>query len=151
MLDPCLGCELISGVASVPGGFVCETKHWVVNHCVGPLGLGTLMVAPRRHVVRVSDLSDEEATELGPLTRRTASVIDEILGPEQVYVCLWSHGAHGPKHLHWVVQPVTSELMHRHGGKRSEELQLAMFEADEYPRQSEVETFCARARQDFAA
>lgn len=25
-----------------------ETTHWLVEHCVGPLGLGTLIVKPRR-------------------------------------------------------------------------------------------------------
>lgn len=42
--------------------------------CVGPLGLGTLIVKPERHVISIADLDDEEATDLGPLLRLTAQV-----------------------------------------------------------------------------
>lgn len=69
-----------------------ETKRWVVNHCLGPLGVGTLVAAPKRHVVRIADLDDEEASELGPLLKRVTSMLTALTTPEQVYVCLWSHG-----------------------------------------------------------
>jgi diadenosine tetraphosphate (Ap4A) HIT family hydrolase len=104
------------------------------------------VVAPRRHVTRVPDLVAEEVAELGDVLHRTALVIDRLATPEQVYVCVWSHGEDGPKHLHWVVQPVGTELVERYGGRRSEALQLAMFEADEYPDPDEVRSFCDRAR-----
>lgn len=150
MAEPCLGCDLLSGATDAPGGFVYETDRWVVNHCVGPLGLGTLVVAPRRHVVRVSDLDRQEVEELGQVLHRSASVLDDLLSPTQVYVCLWSHGETGPKHLHWVVQPVSEAVVRRHGGKRSEALQLAMFQAEEYPPDVEVVAFCVAARVAFA-
>jgi hypothetical protein len=63
--ERCLACDLYDG----PGGVIHETPHWVVEHCVGPLGPGTLVVKPKRHVVHVADLSSEEADELGPLLR----------------------------------------------------------------------------------
>ena len=123
-----------------------ETKRWVVNHCLGPLGLGTLVAVPKRHVVRVAELNDEEASELGPLLKRTASILTALTAPEQVYVCLWSHGGKEGKHLHWIIQPVSTETVRRFGGLRSEALQAAMFEAGEYPEDSAVEEFCAQAR-----
>jgi ATP adenylyltransferase len=58
----------------LPGGRIHETTHWRVEHCVGPLGLGTLIVKPRRHVTRVADITDDEAAELGPLLRATSRV-----------------------------------------------------------------------------
>jgi diadenosine tetraphosphate (Ap4A) HIT family hydrolase len=146
--DDCLGCNLLSGATPLLGGVIYESAHWVVNHCVGPLGLGTLVVAPRRHVTRVPDLVSEEVAELGDVLVRTAQVIDRLARPQQVYVCLW-HGEDGPKHLHWVVQPVGTELVERFGGKRSEALQLAMFEADEYPDPDEVRSFADQARSAF--
>lgn len=62
----CLGCDLLAGRAPLPGGVIVETTNWVVNHCVGPLNVGTLIVAPRRHVTAVAELSDLEVAELGP-------------------------------------------------------------------------------------
>jgi galactose-1-phosphate uridylyltransferase len=43
-------------------------------------------------VVRIADLDDEEASELGPLLKRVTSMLTALTTPEQVYVCLWSHG-----------------------------------------------------------
>jgi diadenosine tetraphosphate (Ap4A) HIT family hydrolase len=52
-----------------------------VEHCVGPLGVGTLVVKPKRHVVHVANLDDREAAELGPLLRRTSTVVAELTAP----------------------------------------------------------------------
>jgi diadenosine tetraphosphate (Ap4A) HIT family hydrolase len=105
-------------------------------------------VKPKRHVTRVSDLLDDEATEVGPLLHRSAAVIDELLAPDQVYVCLWSHAGGVPGHVHYVVQPVTGELMNEYGpyGPR---LQVAMFEAAEALPEDEVAAFADRARAAF--
>jgi ATP adenylyltransferase len=145
-MEPCIGCDFANDVTAPPGGFLLRTERWMLNHCIGPLGLGTLVLAPVRHVVRVTELTDVELHEYARLMHSAATVIDAILGPEQTYVCLWSHGSEGPRHLHWIVQPVSDELVDLYGGKRSEELQLAMFEADAYPERSEIEAFCQEAR-----
>src|SRR6185503_1191241 len=55
----CLACDLTNGRQSAPGGRLEETAHWVVEHCVGPLGVGTLIVKPLRHVEHVAELSAE--------------------------------------------------------------------------------------------
>jgi ATP adenylyltransferase len=51
--------------------------------------LGTLIVAPREHIVAVTDLDDAAALDLG----------------------LWSHGVDARKHLHFAVQPVTAGVL----------------------------------------
>ena len=66
-----------------------HTASWAVNHAIGPLNLGTLIVAPHEHVVSVADLDDTASSELGPLLRLTTRVIERLCQPEQVYVCLW--------------------------------------------------------------
>jgi diadenosine tetraphosphate (Ap4A) HIT family hydrolase len=100
----CLVCEQVAGRWAVPGGIIYESDRWLVDHCIGPLGVGTLIIKPKRHVVHVWDLDDEEAAELGPLLRRTTSVVAELTRPSQVYACLWSHtgGETGgePGHIH---------------------------------------------------
>lgn len=145
----CVACELSSGERVLPGGLISRTRLWLVEHCIGPLGLGTLIVKPERHVTAVADLSEEEAVELGPLLRRTSAVARQLVDAEQVYNCLWSHAGGVPVHIHFVVQPVTKEQVSELGayGPR---LQLALFAADEAPDRQGVERVAGLARVLFA-
>jgi diadenosine tetraphosphate (Ap4A) HIT family hydrolase len=147
----CLGCEIVAGERDVPGGIVAETARWIVNHAVGRLNLGTLVVAPREHLVAIADLDDDAAAELGPLLRDAARVVEAICRPEQTYVCVWSHGKSERRHLHILVQPVTTALVAQYGGLRSEQLQVKIMTTGEPPDPAEVERFCTDARQRFAA
>jgi diadenosine tetraphosphate (Ap4A) HIT family hydrolase len=125
-----------------------ENPNWFVEHTVGPLSVGTLILKPKRHVTRVSELTDDEAAELGPLLLRSASVVDELVEPEQIYTCLWSHADGTPVHIHYVVQPVTRELMEDYG-IYGPHLQVAMFDAGIALPEAEVEAFADRARAAF--
>jgi diadenosine tetraphosphate (Ap4A) HIT family hydrolase len=107
-----------------------------------------LILKPKRHVKRVSELSDDEAAELGPLLLRSAAVVDELLNPEQVYTCLWSHAGGTPVHIHYVIFPATRELMDEHGDY-GPHLQVAMFDAGITPPEAEVEAFANQARAAF--
>ena len=131
----CLACELLEHPERVPGGRVATIGHWVVEHCVGPLGVGTMIVKPLRHVVHVADLDRNEAAELGPVLARVAQAVtlassEGASSPSQVYVCLWSHALREPGHIHFVVQPVTEARMLQHDAY-GPALQVRMFEAGE--------------------
>ena len=121
--------------------------HWVTEHCVGPLGVGTLIVKPKRHVTHIWDLTPAESAELGEALKQTSAVVAELTKPDQIYVCLWSHAGGVPGHIHFVVQPVTREQRERHGG--GAKVQVAMFDANVMPPRDEVEAFAARARAWF--
>lgn len=142
----CLACDLIVGSAPLPGGSVLRTEYWVVEHCVGPLGLGTVVVKPARHVVHVAELMPQESGELGPLLQRVSAAVTEVMAPEQVYVCLWSHAGGVPGHIHFVVQPVGEADMRRFDAF-GPALQVAMGEAGCFPDASEVELVCERLRE----
>jgi len=149
-VEGCLACDLATGRLPLPGGVIHEADHWLVEHCVGPLGVGALIVKPKRHVTRVSELDGGEARELGLLLQQSAAVVDELVAPEQVYTCLWSHAGGRPVHIHYVVQPVTRSQMDEHG-TYGPALQVAMFDRGELPPENEVEAFADRARAAFAA
>lgn len=127
-----------------------RTSRWAVEHTVGPLGLGTLVVKPLRHVVHVADLDEAESAELGPLLRQTAAAVTTVIQPEQVYVCLWSHAGGAPAHIHFVVQPVTEADKTRFGAL-GPDLQAAMFHEGAVPGEREIELVCARLRRAFGA
>ncbi|MFC7310087.1 hypothetical protein ACFQVC_38455 [Streptomyces monticola] len=150
MTDDCMACGLLDGTVPLPGGPLLRTGHWAVEHSVGPLGLGTLIVKPVRHVTGVDALSGPEAAELGPLLARTgAAVRAETADCEQVYVCLWSHKDRVPGHLHFVVQPARTTDIEHHGGY-GPQLQLAQFQEDLLPDAAEVEEICVRLRERLA-
>jgi ATP adenylyltransferase len=148
--ETCMACAVTAGTEDLPGGRIHETADWIVEHSIGPLNLGTLIVKPRRHVEHVADLSDAEVAEMGPLLRRTAKVVTDLVGPDQVYVCLWSHRGGRPAHIHWVVQPVTRALM-AEVNQFGPDLQSTLFAKGEQPDRDEVEAFAARARQFMAS
>ncbi len=144
-LNGCLACDLTHGRQDLPGGLIYQTAYWRVEHCVGPLGVGTLLVKPRRHVERVADLTPDEAAEMGVLIHRTSQVVAGLTNASQVYVCLWSHG---PAHIHFVVQPET-EIVVGAVGTWGPALQAEMFTRGDLPDGEEVERFARRARRAF--
>ena len=149
-MPDCLACNLTSGETDLPGGRIYAAQYWVVEHCVGPLGVGTLAVKPFRHCIHFWELTDEEVRELGPLLRRVAATIHVILRPDQVYVCLWSHQGWKPGHLHFVLQPSWNHLQqqHRRGGPF---LQVDMLERNVQPPREEVEAFATQAKETILA
>ncbi|MFC8197459.1 HIT family protein [Streptomyces sp. NPDC057298] len=133
----------------LPGGTVLRTPLWVVEHCVGPLPLGTLVVKPLRHVLHVADLTPDESAELGPLLRRVTTAVTAVTCPEQVYVCLWSHAGAVPGHIHFVVQPALTADLERYGAY-GPALQTAMFAGGAVPDVAAVAGMCERLRAEPA-
>jgi diadenosine tetraphosphate (Ap4A) HIT family hydrolase len=148
-VEGCLACDLAAGRADLPGGLIHDTGRWLVEHCVGPLGVGTLVVKLKRHVVHVWELDGDEARELGPLLQRAAAAVAKLTDPDQVYLALWSHAGGRPVHIHWVVQPVTRALMDEIGAF-GPYLQTAMFDRAMDPARDQVESFAERARAELA-
>jgi diadenosine tetraphosphate (Ap4A) HIT family hydrolase len=144
-LDGCIACDLTHGRRELPGGVIHETPYWRVEHCIGPLAVGTLVVKPLRHVERVADLTPAEAAEMGIVLHQAAAVVGGLTTASQVYVCLWSHG---PAHIHFVVQPETDTQVDLFG-TWGPALQAAMFERGDLPEPTEVERFASRARRAF--
>ncbi len=149
MGEGCLACDLAAGRLPLPAGLIHRTDSWLVEHCVGPLGLGTLIVKPERHVTTVADLSPTEAAELGPLLRHASWVASQLMAAEQVYNCLWSHAGGVAGHIHYVVQPVTRQQMAEYDCY-GPPLQLAMFGESCTPDPRQVDAVADQARQLFA-
>src|SRR4051794_11991310 len=138
-MTDCEACDLAQGRRPLPGGLIHRTTYWRVEHCTGPLGLGSLIVKPLRHVTAVADLTDDEATELGPLLRAASGVAAEVVEADQVYNCLC-----------YVIQPVSRQQMSEYDCY-GPALQMAMFSAGALPSPDEVERVAEAARQRFLA
>jgi diadenosine tetraphosphate (Ap4A) HIT family hydrolase len=142
---PCLPCDTVG-----PGGIIVETDHWLVDHTIGSLGVGTLIVKPKRHVVHVADLTPAEAAELDPLLREVSAAVTHVAKPDQVYVSLWSHAGGRPGHIHFVVQPVTRAAMEELGAL-GPHLQVALFDRREPPEDGAAAAFAERVREQSVA
>jgi len=145
----CIACDLAHGRIPLPGGRIYATDNWLVEHCVGPLGLGTLIVKPVRHLTAVAGLTGDEAAELGPLLQRASIVAGELVDAEQVYNCLWSHAGGLPGHIHYVVQPVTAEQVRKFGAY-GPALQQVMFSEGSAPDPDDIAEMAERARTLFS-
>jgi diadenosine tetraphosphate (Ap4A) HIT family hydrolase len=141
----CYACRLIEGAEPLPGEWIYATQYWVVEHCTGPLGVGTLIVKPFRYCLHVGNLSQTEAQELGPLLQRVSQVIQTLTQADQVYVCLWSHAGWKPAHIRFVVQPAWHSWREAYA-RSGPGVQMAMFQVGNAPPCSEVEAFCHQAR-----
>ncbi len=145
-MNGCMACDLSAGWMELPGGEILRSGSWVIEHCIGPLGVGTLIMKPLRHCLGLWDLTDAEAAELGPFTRLAISAIKELTDADQVFSSLWSFSGGEPGHIHYVLQPVTKSLRDSIG-KSGPFIQTAMFEANQTPDAGEVAEFCDRARR----
>ena len=146
MRSDCYACRLTQGQEPLPGGRIWETQNWVVEHCTGPLGAGTLIVKPFRHCVHIGDLTAVEAAELGPLLQRVSHTVRVLAEADQVYVCLWSHAGWQAVHVHFVVHPAWNQWRERYR-RAGPAIQAAMFEAGDTPALAEIERVCAEARR----
>jgi diadenosine tetraphosphate (Ap4A) HIT family hydrolase len=143
----CLACDLTAGRRELPGGLICAAEGWRIEHCVGPLGVGTLLLKPERHVTRIAGLTPQEAAAQGTLIHRCCSLIETLLSPAQTYVCLWSHAGGKPAHIHYVIQPVSDAQVA--AGALGPTLQAQMFSEGAQPDREQVERFADRARSEL--
>jgi diadenosine tetraphosphate (Ap4A) HIT family hydrolase len=141
----CYACQLTEGIEPLPGGRIYATEHWVVEHCTGPLGVGTLIVKPFRHCVHIGDLTAAEAQEFGPLIQRVSQAIQTLTQADQVYVCLWCHQGWQPAHVHFVVQPAWNDWRASYS-RPGPFVQSAMFQAGNAPEVAEVEAISLRVK-----
>jgi LmbE family N-acetylglucosaminyl deacetylase/diadenosine tetraphosphate (Ap4A) HIT family hydrolase len=128
----CLACDLAAGREPLPGGLIHETGGWLIEHCTGPLGVGTLIIKPRRHAQRFADLTPEEYEAFGRTVWLATAALRELLAPDQTYVCQWAHAGWKPGHIHFVVQPARNSDREKHA-LPGPFLQAEMFAANETP------------------
>ncbi|MEX1194329.1 MAG: hypothetical protein WD904_00805 [Dehalococcoidia bacterium] len=145
-VEGCLACDLTQGRRPLPGGLIFEADGWLVEHCIGPLDVGTLVVKPRGHVVRFRDLTPNEYNAFGRVLWLVTTALGELLGPDQTYICQWAHAGWIPGHIHYVIQPTWNAQGETHE-RPGPFLQVDMFTANEAPDPDAVEAFCDRARE----
>ncbi len=97
-------CELIKrrddGHAP-PWDSIIRTEGWDLVHAYDTSLEGWLVLVARRHVTAVSQMSEGEAQELGPLIAKVSAALEAITGCERTYIVQFAeHPEHRHVHLH---------------------------------------------------
>ena len=143
-MDPdCLACRVNSGEEPVPGGVIAETEHWRADHCIGPFGVGAVVVKTKDHIGDFWALEQETAAELGPFVARLSRAIVEALGAERVYLTMWVDKP--PHHVHLVLYP-----RYANEQRRALDLQLAL-QAAGPPNDDDAARAAGSLRESLAA
>jgi diadenosine tetraphosphate (Ap4A) HIT family hydrolase len=117
----CKGCRLAHGLDIMPGGFIPLGRFWMINHYGGSEGfLGWLVIQPRQHRMKLSELTDEELCEFGVHIKHVESELCQAwtkLRPndniERVYVALFFESAFEKDnywHIHIHIVPRTKRI-----------------------------------------
>lgn len=86
---------------------ILETKSFVVRHSRETNILGYLVIEARRHILDLTEATDDEATGYGGLLKQVMSLIRKLTGAERIYT--FSLGEAVP-HFHVHVIPRTDSL-----------------------------------------
>jgi len=104
--DACFVCSKHRRGADVEGGVIYEDDLVYAGHAhtVGRSDayLGILIAEPKRHVVGLGDLTDDEAAALGRLVSNLARALQAVERAEHVYSFVFGDGQVRHLHMHLV-------------------------------------------------
>lgn len=107
----CMGCAISSGAMSVPGGFIQQTQHFCVHQDpLIPLS-GFLVIASRRHIQSIFEMSESEYEEFSRLVKATHYAIKEATKIEQ----LTTVQEESSIHFHLWFFPWTQDVIKKYG------------------------------------
>ncbi|CCH17888.1 HIT family protein [Micromonospora lupini] len=100
-----------------PENWIASDDNWRVSHAIGAAVAGWLVLVPRRHVVTIADLTDDEAAALGTWQIRLSRALHAVTGCAKTYVAQFAELA-GFEHVHFHVVPRADGLPHHFQGPR---------------------------------
>jgi diadenosine tetraphosphate (Ap4A) HIT family hydrolase len=97
----CLSCSLTSGLVEPDGGVIIETKHFHAHQDVAYPIEGLVILASKRHIKGLDELTDEESLEYISIMTAIRKAQREVLGIDYVYYFYNEDTTH---HFHtWMV------------------------------------------------
>jgi len=118
--DGCFVCDKHRRGSDVQGGVVYEDDLVYAGHAHPAsdreVYLGYLIAEPKRHVVGLGDLTDEEAGALGQLVNNLARALRAAAGAEHMYSFVFGDGE--VRHLHVHLVPRYPGTPHEYRGYR---------------------------------
>jgi diadenosine tetraphosphate (Ap4A) HIT family hydrolase len=81
-----------------------RTPSWDVVHAYNSALPGWLVLVTRRHITTLAEMSDAEASELGPLTRSVSAALHDVVRCTKTYIAQFAEDPLHP-HVHVHVIP----------------------------------------------
>ena len=106
--EPCFICQGLEEQDDRRNLIALRTAHSVVILNKFPYNNGHLLVAPRVHKARLSDLNPAELLEVMQTVNRMVAVLDGLMRPDGYNIGVnlgTAAGAGLPGHLHWHIVP----------------------------------------------
>jgi diadenosine tetraphosphate (Ap4A) HIT family hydrolase len=144
-MDTCLACRLNNNPNLVPGGRIVETKHWIVEHCIGPFGVGAVILKTKQHKARFSECTQSEVKEFASLLKLIHDAMEDVLNPEHIYVSKWGEVT---PHVHFLIQPITQETKKKYQA-HGPLLQAKMVQSGEIPDPKQAAQVAKKLKQWF--
>jgi diadenosine tetraphosphate (Ap4A) HIT family hydrolase len=104
---PCFICEIVNGEPRRDTHHIVhENESMIVFFSAMPTQYGHILVCPKRHVEKIfADLSREAYEELQRVVWAVGRAIQEVLGPERIYVASFGSQQMN-RHVHFHVVPL---------------------------------------------
>jgi diadenosine tetraphosphate (Ap4A) HIT family hydrolase len=97
----CLSCAVVHGMKQPPGGAIIETEFFHAHQDVAYPIPGLVIVASKRHILCLDELTSREAADYISLLQRIRKAQRDVLGIEHVYYFYNEDTTH---HFHiWMV------------------------------------------------
>jgi len=151
----CVFCDRVAGKDFwLP---VSQTRHSIAAIANHQRSTGSLIVIPRRHVLALHELSDEESLDLFRVTRAATAAVERAYRPDAMYV--WQGGRIPLPHIHARICPRYREVPYTFAAngnlpltpmpEREEIARRLRAELDRQPSQRTEPTWEAGARYTF--
>lgn len=101
----CIFCKIISG--QIPAKILRETSHSVAFLDAFPLAKGHTLVIPKKHHMKIQDMSDDENSDLFSLVHKVISKVDKMTGATLVAVHNGKDAGQEIPHVHVHLVPRT--------------------------------------------
>jgi len=84
---------------------IVRSAHWDLVHAYDSRLLGWMVLAARRHITSVAELTTDEATELGLAVRDVSLALTTVMGAAKTYIVQFAeHPNHPHVHVHVVAR-----------------------------------------------
>jgi diadenosine tetraphosphate (Ap4A) HIT family hydrolase len=104
----CSACAEISGDTTAPGGSIFDDGFWFVSHHTGPFtDPGELIVKTRRHCESLGELSEPEASALGPILKAAVGALERVTLAQRIYAVSFNERV---RHVHFLLLPRTAAM-----------------------------------------
>lgn len=90
----CIGCSIGNGEIVPPGGIITDTKNFVLHQDPEVPIKGFLIIATKRHIKSISELSQEESRELFDLVYEARIAMKDIVDIDEITIIQEERSGH---------------------------------------------------------